>query len=714
MKVTFGERGVGLLASVAAAVWLVGGAAAAAVPEEVAHLLDPEVIEAVAVMPVQNGGRVKPFDAQARLTLRALRGGAGAGIETDFGVEGGEEVKIGATGWLLLTVFEPELVKGMDVFVVDNTEALVEIGARGELVKRERDRLMSELGMSFADAERRAEGSFKKRGRFSYRDIEVGRERLEELSAQIRERMEREGLKTDQLEAVQKSVLELASRVQAFEMLGAHFDYLREPLDVGETVLADPRLELFHGEGVTLGDIAPELAGFMLAAPSKGLMPPSEEFVVLLRQVQALAARATAVVALAPAKAEEEEWGGPGQMMFAALGGRELDPVELARLEAWGDIFRAHAAGDAAGFKEKVLAFAADMKGVALERGEGQQLAREVSYLRADYFTVSAFVFVFSFLLVAVGWARPGAGVGKWLGRLSLILAWLALGIATWGIVQRCLIMSRPPIGTLYETILFNTAGSVLVALFMEMAFRNRIALSVAAFLGFTGMFLSWGFLESEGGRDTMDPLVAVLRTNFWLGTHVTTINFGYVGGLVAAAVSMVYILLRSLRLIRARDEVSKSLTTMLYGSIAFCLIFSIVGTILGGIWANYSWGRFWGWDPKENGALMIVLWTLLIFHARLGGYLRELGLHVGSVLLGMIVLFSWFGVNRLEIGLHSYGFIDGVGQFLLIARLIGLAFLLAAAWLWVTEGQDGKKLPKPAPKIEPGAAGSDELEVRA
>ena len=103
-----------------------------------------------------------------------------------------------------------------------------------------------------------------------------------------------------------------------------------------------------------------------------------------------------------------------------------------------------------------------------------------------------------------------------------------------------------------------------------------------------------------------------------------------------------------------------RSLTRAVYGMICLTLFLSLVGTVLGGIWANYSWGRFWGWDPKENGALMIVLWTLAILHARLGGFLREWGLHLASVFTAIVVTFSWWHVNFLGVGLHNYGFTAG------------------------------------------------------
>ena len=97
----------------------------------------------------------------------------------------------------------------------------------------------------------------------------------------------------------------------------------------------------------------------------------------------------------------------------------------------------------------------------------------------------------------------------------------------------------------------------------------------------------------------------------------------------------------------------------MTYGVVAFALFFSFVGTVLGGIWADQSWGRFWGWDPKENGALLIVLWNAIILHARWAGIARERGIMAMAIFGNVICSFSWFGVNMLGVGLHSYGFMD-------------------------------------------------------
>jgi cytochrome c biogenesis factor len=118
----------------------------------------------------------------------------------------------------------------------------------------------------------------------------------------------------------------------------------------------------------------------------------------------------------------------------------------------------------------------------------------------------------------------------------------------------------------------------------------------------------------------------------------------------------------------------------MTYGIICFALFFSFVGTVLGGIWADQSWGRFWGWDPKENGALLIVLWNAIILHARWAGYVREKGVMAMAIFGNVITSLSWFGVNMLGVGLHSYGFMDKA--FWALAAFIGSQLLVMAICL--------------------------------
>jgi hypothetical protein len=139
----------------------------------------------------------------------------------------------------------------------------------------------------------------------------------------------------------------------------------------------------------------------------------------------------------------------------------------------------------------------------------------------------------------------------------------------------------------------------------------------------------------------------------------------------------------------------------MVYGIICFATLFSFVGTILGGIWADQSWGRFWGWDPKENGALLIVIWCAIILHARWGGLIKERGLMALTIFGNVVTSFSWFGVNMLGVGLHNYGFMEKAFQWLMVfiasqMILIGLALLPERYWLsFKGAAGSGRKAPR-------------------
>jgi ABC-type transport system involved in cytochrome c biogenesis permease subunit len=116
-----------------------------------------------------------------------------------------------------------------------------------------------------------------------------------------------------------------------------------------------------------------------------------------------------------------------------------------------------------------------------------------------------------------------------------------------------------------------------------------------------------------------------------------------------------------------AASDIGKALAKMVYAIVCFATLFSFLGTVLGGIWADQSWGRFWGWDPKENGALLIVIWKAANLHARWGGLVRERGIMNMAIFGNIVTSFSWFGVNMLGIGLHSYGFMDAAFRWLMI-----------------------------------------------
>ena len=127
---------------------------------------------------------------------------------------------------------------------------------------------------------------------------------------------------------------------------------------------------------------------------------------------------------------------------------------------------------------------------------------------------------------------------------------------------------------------------------------------------------------------DTMEMMRAVLDSNFWLATHVVTSPSATAprSSPASSPSSTSSAASSPASLDRATAD---ALARMVYGIVCFATLFSFVGTVLGGIWADQSWGRFWGWDPKENGALIIVLWNAIILHCRWGGLVRQRGLMV-------------------------------------------------------------------------------------
>jgi len=179
-----------------------------------------------------------------------------------------------------------------------------------------------------------------------------------------------------------------------------------------------------------------------------------------------------------------------------------------------------------------------------------------------------------------------------------------------------------------------------------------------------------------SAGGDTIAVLQAVLDTQFWLATHVVCITMGYAATYMAGLFGVLYVVCGFATPLLDRG-LRKELGRIIYGITCFAILFSFFGTVLGGLWADDSWGRFWGWDPKENGALIIVLWNALILHARWDKLIADRGLAVLAVGGNIVTSWSFFGVNQLGIGLHSYGFTSGVAVAL---DLFGLSQLVLIA----------------------------------
>jgi ABC-type transport system involved in cytochrome c biogenesis permease subunit len=245
-----------------------------------------------------------------------------------------------------------------------------------------------------------------------------------------------------------------------------------------------------------------------------------------------------------------------------------------------------------------------------------------------------------------MGFSKPLARAAFWVLLLTMV-------IHTFGLAARIYMSGRPPVTNLASSAIFIGWGMVVFAICLELIFKNGIGSVLAAVAGFPTLIIARQ-LSLEG--DTMKVLQAVLDTNVWLGSHVVCITMGYAATFLAGLIGIAYVVLGVFTPL-LDGELKKTLGRMMYGITCFALLFSFVGTILGGLWADQSWGRFWGWDPKENGAILIVLANALFLHARWGGLVKERGMANIAIFGNIVTAWSYFGTNMLGVGLHSYGF---------------------------------------------------------
>jgi ABC-type transport system involved in cytochrome c biogenesis permease subunit len=288
-----------------------------------------------------------------------------------------------------------------------------------------------------------------------------------------------------------------------------------------------------------------------------------------------------------------------------------------------------------------------------------QKADQEFLFSTMEPFYKASVIYVLALVLALLSWFN----LSDWLRRSAFYLIGLAWVIHTTGLVFRMYLEGRPPVTNLYSSAIFIGWAAVILGMVLEKIYRDGIGCVVASFAGFVTLIIAHNLALSG---DTMEMMRAVLDTNFWLATHVVTVTLGYASTFVAGFLAIIYIL-RGVFTTTLSEPTAKSLARMVYGIVCFATLFSFVGTVLGGIWADQSWGRFWGWDPKENGALLIVLWNATILHARWGGLVRERGLMNLAVFGNIVTSFSWFGVNMLGIGLHSYGFTDAAFKWLIL-----------------------------------------------
>ena len=348
---------------------------------------------------------------------------------------------------------------------------------------------------------------------------------------------------------------------------------------------------------------------------------------------------------------KDQEWVSPFEFIVSGVRPR---PHQQRILDALQELLSSRLEGEKSSIHIALRNYASAIDELDITQVDLKKIKKETWMNRVALFTKSLIFYIVAFLLLLISWmVKP-----KFLrvaAFLTMITGFLIHGYA---IFLRMQIMGRPPVTTLYESVIFVSFIILFLAIILEYFRKDGLGTFTGSVSGIILQFI--GFSYAADG-DTLEMLVAVLDSNFWLATHVTTITMGYGASLVAGFVGHLYLVQNAFY--SQNKSKLKSIFNNLFGVTLVALFFTLFGTILGGIWADQSWGRFWGWDPKENGALLIVLWQLMMIHMRLTGLANPKQFALGMGLNNIAVALAWFGVNLLQVGLHSYGFDDGVAR---------------------------------------------------
>ena len=557
-----------------------------------------------------------------------------------------------AIRWLAETLMVPEHADGLRVFHVENPEVLDLFGWSD---RKEKDKFFSFTELAPFRGE-----------------IQKQSELAEQTEAEVRNTFQREIIKL-------KNAMLLYLRLKNSIQVEGSPDFGRE-VEVFEQLI-QPGMQAIQDRDAGREFNAPDFENLLL-------FTKRYQNVVQAKYAYAFPNSASGK--------PDEQWQPLGEALLGAISTGQISyPVR-----AYAQMASAYRKGDETAFNRVVGQYSQYLK---------QTIPRELTRPRVEVlfnqsapFLQAMVLYVLGFLFAALSWlVWP-----KTLGKTGLILIAVAFALHTLGLATRMYLQGRPPVTNLYSSAIFIGWAAVLVCLVLERIYRNGIGSVCASTIGFVTLLIAYN-LQLDG--DTLEMLRAVLDTNVWLATHVVCITLGMSGTFLAGLLGIVYVL-RGLFTTAFSEEVGKSLGRMIYGVVCFATLFSLVGTILGGIWADQSWGRFWGWDPKENAALGIVLWNAIILHARWGGYARERGVALLAVFGNIVASLSWFGVNMLGVGLHSYGFMDqafGVLMGFIASQLaiIGLGLVPTRYWRGIkAREKPGAAASLPIPPTSPPA----------
>ncbi|HEX6814019.1 MAG TPA: cytochrome c biogenesis protein CcsA [Planctomycetota bacterium] len=584
----------------------------------------PELVELMATLPLQESGRIKPLSAFAASTLYAVHGRRD--MKLDFDGDSKADVTLTPVEWLLDVWCFPEQAAKYPLFRIENVEVLDAIG-------------IDHQGQRF-DFEYITFEHLVTPGKLG-----VPAERLWDLAGRYHK------IEARKRGPVESHLVMTNERVQAYYGVHRQLQVLGHPFALEGTELRARLGGIEQANLLTLVEKGPQFIGLLREYENKMSDPAIGNAMRIAGVLEELVKGPDPAALFPPSGTvgQEERWLSLGDVVQSGLFGKP----EPGQMEMLRHLQQSMLATDHAERERELQGFRNAVVKRATERGEYGKVELENYYLASAWHYKALHWFLLALIVVALGWIVPRS---KWLWLAGVAATVLPLVFLITDIVLRCVIRGRPPILNLYDTFLFIAAIGVGAAVVVEIIMRRRFVLSLAPPFGALIIALARAF-EVGDGKDQMAPLQAVLDTNYYLATHVTSMNMGYAAAMFAAFVGTAWLLMQAFGV--RRDDVAfhKSIVRATYGLVAFGLIFAVFGTIYGGVWANDSWGRFWGWDPKENGAFLICIALVSLMHARMCGWVRDFGFCLGAALTGLVVAFSWFHVNLLGIGLHAYGF---------------------------------------------------------
>jgi len=575
-------------------------------------------------IPVQEGGRIKPLDTYARNQALAF-----------YGKRNIKHENLLAIDWLMNLFIYPELGLEQKIFNIRSPD------------------IVNALDLEWTN-------NFHK---YSYSEISPGIQNQLPLISSIFDKKE------EDRDLFDNQLVELYQNIMKYRQIASSLSCLLPMFTVYDPETAE-KLHIEPGQFTSYAHIMSHRGS--LFNVSQNILTKSEEswtenereVALLLYNLQqtSLDEFAKALKIIPPAKDDTTGlWISPWEL----LDGREIEPHQDRIMKSMEAYLLARYEKNFISMDDALKSYKTGLLSSPGDRVKFSILEKETWLNKANLFTLSLVFYLFGFILLGISWMVQPILL-KNVAYGSLISGFI---LHTYGIYLRMVIMSRPPISTLYETVIFVGFVIVLLSVVIEYLRKDGLGVFIGSVSGSMLHYVGFGY-AADG--DTLEMLVAVLNSNFWLATHVTTIILGYGTSLMAGLIGHLY-LIEKIR-VPNNSKRLKSIYDNMFGVTLIALFFTLFGTILGGIWADQSWGRFWGWDPKENGALLIVLWQLMMVHMRLSGLAKADRFALGMVLNNIVVIMAWFGVNLLSIGLHSYGFASGIAVNIVLFTVFELA----------------------------------------